>query len=371
MTSLTKKELLAQSLARHHVLQRASRLQVVSGLCGLQAQFATSPREALRIRARDYTEGGWGRGLVKIWSHRGTIHVVPASELGLHLSARGNTGSLTEAWHGWGIPLNEVERWADVIRERAAAGMGEREELKRACVAAGMAPELVPRIFNGWGGLLKEMCDRGMLVYEAGTSKRFTLPPEEPIWMPRDEARAMFVRRYFEHFGPATIADCAAFLGYPSSEVAGLVRRAGLPLRKVACDGIELFYLGDLDPEARVPGCVYLAGFDQLVLGYRNRSRFARTEDLPHITNRAGIVFPIVLYRGRVCARWKLMGKRLSITEFRPLSQTARDAIAARGRRLFAGRRIVVGFQTEADLPAPKPFNLDTLPSALRGSSEG
>lgn len=110
MTSLTKKELLAQSLARHHVLQRASRLQVVSDLCGLQAQFATGPREALRIRARDYTEGGWDRGLVKIWSHRGTIHVVPASELGLHLSARGNTGSLTEAWHGWGIPLNEVER---------------------------------------------------------------------------------------------------------------------------------------------------------------------------------------------------------------------------------------------------------------------
>ena len=189
--------------------------------------------------------------------------------------------------------------------------------------------------------------------------------------MPRDEARAMFVRRYFEHFGPATIADCAAFLGYPSSGVAGLVRRAGLSLRRVTCDGIELFYLGDLDSEARVPGCVYLAGFDQLVLGYRNRSRFARNEDLPHITNRAGIVFPIVLYRGRACARWKLVGKRLSITEFRPLSQTARDAIAARGRRLFAGRRIGVGFQTEADLPAPKPFNLETLPSALRGSSEG
>lgn len=62
MTSLTKKELLAQSLARHHVLQRVSRLQVVSDLCGLQAQFATGPREALRIRARDYTRGRLGPG---------------------------------------------------------------------------------------------------------------------------------------------------------------------------------------------------------------------------------------------------------------------------------------------------------------------
>ena len=77
MTSLTKKELLAQSLARHHVLQRATQLQVVSDLCGLQAQFATGPREALRIRARDYTEDGWDRGLViavpSMWCRRASL----------------------------------------------------------------------------------------------------------------------------------------------------------------------------------------------------------------------------------------------------------------------------------------------------------
>lgn len=41
---LTKNELLAQSLARHHLLQRADRIEVASDLCGLQAQFATGPR---------------------------------------------------------------------------------------------------------------------------------------------------------------------------------------------------------------------------------------------------------------------------------------------------------------------------------------
>lgn len=366
MPTLTKRELLAQSLARQHLLRRADRLRVASDLCGLQAQFSTGPREALRIRARDFAEDGWMAGLVKIWSHRGTIHVVPATELGLHLSARGNTGPLTEAWHGWGIPRDKIERWADFILEQVAAGVGERGELKRACLAASMEPDLAPCIFNGWGGLPKEMCDRGLLVYEAGTSKRFSLPPAAPAWMPQDEARAVFVRRYFEHFGPATVADCAAFLGYKPGEVSELARRAALPLREISCDDVTLFYLGDLDPRARVPGCVYLAGFDQLVLGYRDRARFARPEDLPHVTNRAGIVFPIVLYRGRACARWKRAGVRLVVTEFRPLSQTARDAIAARGRRLFAGEKVRVEFQTEADLPAPKPFSLDTLPSALR-----
>lgn len=370
MLTLTLKELLAQSLARHHLLRRADRLQVVSDLCGLQAQFSTGPREALRIRARDYAEDGWAEGLVKIWSHRGTIHVVPAFELGLHLSARGNTGPLTEAWYGWGIPQGEIERWADCIRELVTAGVGGREELKGACAARGMAPDLVPRIFNGWGGLLKEMCDRGLLVYEAGTAKRFALPPQEPVWLPQEEARAIFVRRYFERFGPATVADCASFLGYRPAEVLELARRAALPLKQVACGDVTLSYLGELDPEARVPGCVYLAGFDQLVLGYRDRARFARPPDLSHITNKAGIVFPVVLYRGRACARWKRAGKRLVITEFRPLSPTARNVIAARGRRLFPGEKLRVVFQTEADLPASKPFSLATLPSALRREGE-
>ncbi len=367
MVTLSRAELLAQSLARQHLVRRDTGcLQVASDLCGLQAQFSTGPREALRLRGDDFSDESWTRGLVKIWSHRGTIHVVPADELGLHLSARANTGPITEAWHGWGIPVGEIERWADEIVGLLSAGPRDREKLKASCRAAGMAEGLVPRIFNGWGGLLKELCDRGRLVYEAGGAKRFMLPPEEPVWMPRDEARSIFVRRYFEHFGPATVADCAAFLGYRPAEVSELIRRSGLRLREVSCDGKTYLYAGELDAAARVPGCVLLAGFDQMVLGYRDRSRFMDACDRGRVTNKAGIVFPVVLYRGRARARWKRDGRRLVVTEFRPLSQTARHAIAARGRRVYAGERIEVVFQTEDDLPAPKPFNLDTLPSTLR-----
>lgn len=100
-----------------------------------------------------------------------------------------------------------------------------------------MSDWLLERVFNGWGGLLKEMCDRGMLVYEAGTAKRFAAAPSPASWLPRDEARAELVRRYFERYGPATVQDCATFLGYRASEVASLVRRSALPLRELTCRG--------------------------------------------------------------------------------------------------------------------------------------
>lgn len=367
--ALSRSELLAVTLERQHLLRRdASCAQVASDLLGLQAQFSGGPRDALRARAADFSLDGWGRGLVKIWSHRGTIHVIPSSELGLHLSARDRRSPLTELWDGWGIPAGEAERWADLIRGELEHGSREREELKAACRAAGMSDWLLERVFNGWGGLLKEMCERGMLVYEPGAVKRFMVPPEPPVWMPRDEARAEMVRRYFAHYGPATVQDCAAFLGYRSTEVAGLIRRAALPLREVTCGGSTLSYLGELPSpaEVRVPGCVLLATFDQLVLGYRDRSRLIDLRDLARVTNRAGIVFAVVLYRGRARARWKREGRRVTLTEFRPLSDTARATIAGRVRRFFSPERVDVRFQGEKDAPPARPFATDGLPSELR-----
>ena len=367
--ALTRSELLAVTLGRQHLLRRdASCAEVASDLLGLQAQFSTGPREALRARAADFSPEHWGRGLVKIWSHRGTIHVVPARELGLHLSARDNRGPLTDLWGGWGIPAAEAARWADAIRAEVSSGPRGREDLKEACRAAGMSEWLLERVFNGWGGLLKEMCDRGELVYEAGTDRRFCAPPEPVAWMPRDEARAELVGRYFESYGPATLQDCACFLGYRASEVAELVRRAALPLRELSCGGVELAYLGELPSpsEARVPGCVLLAPFDQLVLGYRDRSRLIDQDDLRRVTNRAGIVFATVLYRGRARARWRREGRRVTVTEFRPLSDTARATIAARARRFFSPERVEVRFRAEKDAPAPRPFDTGGLPSELR-----
>lgn len=338
---LTRQELLRATLGAHFLLERGSRLDVLSGLCGLQAQFAANPAYALRIRARDFDARGWGEGLVKVWTLRGTIHVVRADELGLHLSARDRRGPWRPSrWRN--IPVELMPRWADFICERVAEGIDGRDELKEACRRAGMDEELLGQVFNGWGGLLKDMSDRGMIAYRPGIEKRFMLPP--PIeWMGREEARLEVLRRYFAHFGPATPQDCAAFTGWGLTEVRALLRRGGLPLREVSCDGVSYLCLGEpadgVEGARGLPRCVFLAGFDQLVLGYRDRSRFMDAGDARLVTNAAGIVFPTVMLRGRLRARWKKEPGRLVVTPFRPLSVTDQQAVSARGRRLFSDER--------------------------------
>lgn len=138
-----------------------------------------------------------------------------------------------------------------------------------------MEEDLLGCVFNGWGGLIKEMSARGLIAYEPGTQKRFLLP-KEPVWMDRDEARCILMERYFTHYGPATAEDCAAFTGWRLTEVRSLLRRADLPLQSVECEGTAYYYIGSLRAERGLPSCVYLAGFDQLPLFSGGRLRSAK-----------------------------------------------------------------------------------------------
>ena len=128
---IDKRELLHVSLRNQHLLKKTDKATVVSDLCGLQAQFANNPKYALRIRASDFSEAGWGDGLVKIWSFRGTLHAVGTDEVGLFLSARGVPNAWDDSW--WGLKKEIKPYWSEFIYERILEGANGREELKQEC----------------------------------------------------------------------------------------------------------------------------------------------------------------------------------------------------------------------------------------------
>lgn len=327
---MTARELLLATLDRQYLLQKGERLTVLADLCGLQAQFAGNPGLALRLRARDFHPDTWREGLVKVWTHRNTLHAVRRDELGLYLSAKDQAGPWEDSW--WGVPKAVKPYWSEVICEQVAAGNDTREGLKAACRARGMEDELAQRVFHGWGGLIKEMADRGLIAYAMGTDKRFVLPG--PVaWMDRDKARLTLLMRYFTHFGPATLADCAAFTGYGMTETRRLVGLGALPLREVDCGGATYFYLGPLALPRSLQACVLLAGFDQVLLGYRDRSRVMRQEDRPKVITCSGIIFPTILLNGRLRARYKVAAGGIQVTPFEPLSARAQGLIRAQAVR--------------------------------------
>ena len=289
-------EIRLRRLANHGLISPLERLEAARRLCGIQAQFMSYAQHALRVRCSDWERGG--EGLVKNWTLRGTLHVFTESDLPLFIRAenyRKNEWSGQSFWNSrpdWALTPERQSRFTEVVLEALAGGPKTRDELKSACRAEGMTEAETGSMFHPWGGGVRQLCERGFINYDAGEKKEFCLAPAfEPL--PESEAKLELAKRYFEFYGPATVKDAAYFFGTSQAEVKKLLSQ--LPVTAQGLGGRTYFRIGGEEPERDIPRCIFLAGFDQLMLGYEKReSLFLRPEHLRGIFNLAGIVLPIV-----------------------------------------------------------------------------
>jgi len=331
---MTVEELKAARLYRQHLTAPTDLHTAARDVLGVQAQFFGNALHALRIRVRDFDSAAVGRDLVKSWTIRGTLHLFDPDDLPLFLH-EGRTRFLRPCdtmEEDKLLTAARKEYFAEVILEKVQNGEGERETLRLACRAAGMTPEEEVSAFNAWGGLLRALCENGSLLHCAGEKKTFVrCPPFRP--MGRDEAEREQVRRYFAHFGPAAPRDAAYFFGWTQERVRRHMET--LPIETVSCAGRDYYSVGET-AAGEIPDCLFLAGFDQLLLGYqKTESVFLPPEHLRGIFNRAGIVMPAVLLRGRIVGKWKREKKRLFVTLFETVPAKDRAEIINEAARLW------------------------------------
>ena len=104
-------------------------------------------------------------------------------------------------------------------------------------------------------------------------------------------------------------------------------------MSETAADGKTFYYIGEISPVSGIPECIFLAAFDQLMLGYeKSESIFLPKEYLREIFTLSGIVRPAILIDGRVCGRWQKKGRRLSVTMFEAGNE---KAVTDEARRLW------------------------------------
>jgi hypothetical protein len=158
--------------------------------------------------------------------------------------------------------------------------------------------------------------------------------------MPKEDAELELTRRYFAHYGPATLRDAAYYFGVPQAVLKQRMQK--LPLAELH-DGERIRYcLKSALPSdlPAIPDCVFLAGFDPLLLGYRKEeSLFLPREHLRAVFNLAGIVFPTVMLQGRIKAKWKLSGQKLLIMPFETLNTLEKRLVADTAERTFGELR--------------------------------
>ena len=332
---MTTEEIKLRQLTGQHLIAPTNPMTVLRDLCGLQAQFLANALHALRIRSGDIPEEETD-SLIKSWTIRGTIHVFAPEDLPLFLH-RDRThflrpcDTLEADEH---ISKERKRFFADLILDAVAKGVDTRDGLKAICVDNGMADEEALSIFDPWGGTIRVLCEAGLLCHQVREKKAYRLcPPFTP--MDKEDARLEMARRYFTHYGPATVKDAAYFFATTQTEVKGWL--AKLPVTSTVCDGRTYYYIdnGAISP-ATLPECIFLAGFDPLMLGYqKTESLYLPPEHLRGIFNLAGIVMPGILLRGRVVGKWKRKDAKLSVTLFEPVCAKDKKRIERSGQALW------------------------------------
>ena len=328
---MDRAERFARILSNQFLTNPSEKGAVCRELCGIQAQFLSNSRHALAIRCQASLEEPWGRGLLKSWTLRGTVHVFAEEDLPLMLHA-GRTHFLRPKDTMDSDEFVTAERkayFAALILKALTNGPLERETLKTLCREQGMTEQEEESLFDPWGGLVRALAESGKIAHVVQEKKAFVRCPEFAP-MPLEEAQLELARRYFTAYGPATVRDAAYFFGVTQKTVKGWLDH--LP---VEGDGCYFISDGCTDwPD--LPDCLFLAGFDPLLMGYEKKeSPFLLPEYLRNVFSLAGIVNPTVLLHGQIAARWKRTGKKLQLWPFRELTAPEQTQIHEKAEQVF------------------------------------
>lgn len=258
--------------------------------------------------------------IVRSWPMRGTLHLVPAEDLGWMLDL--TTGRLmagaASRRTNLELSLADIERAREVAVDALRGGRSlDRAGIQEVWDAAGIAT-------TGQRGyhLIWSLSQTGTLCWGPlrGKEQALVLLDE---WVPaprrlaREEALGEWARRYFASHGPATVADFGWWTKLLAADVKAGVALARPALEELEVDGTT-YLMDPATPErlaaARREAPVHqaellLPGFDEFMLGYGDRSAALPAEFASRICPGGNGVFsPTVVVDGQVVGTWKWQG---------------------------------------------------------------
>lgn len=353
--SLSWSRALAWRAERHHIVERAAQrdlVPVVSDICGLHAQLMSSAELSLWARIEGFQHDAlhdalWNqRTLVKLWAMRGTLHLLPADELGVWLSALGTQTKYGNTGH------SEIDMLADAVGCALNGRVLTREELALAVEQITGSALLSEWVRFSWGSYLKAASFRGLICFAPGTgsSVRFTTPT---TWVPGEivrpdpaEALRAMTRRFLGAYAPLAAEDLARWWGgYGRALGTRLLAALGDEAVEVDVDGERLWVLARDLPEiagAETPNVArLLPAFDPWVVGAsRSAAALLEPKHRERVYRAQGWISPVVLVNGRMVGVWKHARKgrrlRVEIEPFGRLPDWARTQLNAEAERLAA-----------------------------------
>ncbi|MFQ1000637.1 winged helix DNA-binding domain-containing protein [Modestobacter sp. SSW1-42] len=280
--------------------------------------------------------------VVRSWPMRGTLHLTAADDLPwlLDLLAERAVRGAEKRRAVVGLTGADVERAREVaVAALTGGGAMSRAELL-AVLDAGGVPTAGQRGYH----LLWWLSQTGSLVMgpTRDGDQLFVLLDEwapAPRRLDREEALGELALRYFSGHGPATVADLVRWAGTTVGDVRAGLALARPHLETLTVDGTEHL----MDPgtpqrlaaaRAEAEGVHLLPGFDELVLGYADRSCTVPAEHAARIVPGGNGVFrPTVVSAGRAVATWRTgrgKGRPVEVEPFGELTPAEAAAVDVR-----------------------------------------
>ncbi len=362
--SLTWAQVLARRLERNHLLRRAARermLEVAGEVGGIQAQVLSAAELGLAIRVDGITQDDvrralWAdRTLVKSWTHRSTLHLVPSSELPMWLAARRAITKWREP--KWYEQHNLTPKRTDALLAAIVDVLDGRRLLRDE-----LATEVTKRV-GAWAqqGLQSQWSEVVGLGFQAGL---VCFGPSEGArvsyvrrdqwlrsWSDPDPRESLIevARRYLRVYGPATPRAFATWFAgrhVDPDELRAVFESIGV--KEVDVAGKRAWTLADdIDAAESQSSVRLLPQYDCYILG----SRFGReqivTQSLRDLLARldrpsfeGAVGHSLLLVDGVVDGIWKRTkrGKRIevAVTPVSPLGANERKRVREEADRIAA-----------------------------------
>ena len=279
------------------------------------------------------------REAIRTWPMRGTVHFVPPADARWMLDLTGvrALAGAERRRQTLGLDQRTADRAVEILGSVLAGG----RRLTRAQCLAALTERGVEVVGQRGYHLLWYASQRGVtaIAPHVGKEQTFVLLDEwvpEPHRPSRDEALGILALRYFRSHGPATRKDFAGWTGLTMADVKSGIAVAGDELATVDVDGVEMIAARSVLDAAgpAVGGWLALPGFDEYMLGYKERSMMVDAGHLAAIIPGGNGMFRSTIVRGgRAVAVWTRAltrtGVTASVEPLIPLTVGDRDRVGA------------------------------------------
>lgn len=350
--ALTWMQICARRLARQALLAPApDAATAVGSMCGAHAQIPSAAELSVGLRLAGATRSDirravWDdRTLVRTHGPRGTVHLLPTSELPMWTGALSAVPHTTSMPAGIRLDAGQVDAIVAAAADAVAQDDLTLDELDHAISqrCGAWAGERVMPAFQGlwprWRQVMSTASHRGALCFGPSRGRAVTyssprrwLPDLAPL--PAGEAVAALLHAYLHTYGPAQPADFARWLAAPTGWAGAVFDERRAAIEPVDCAGWTAWVnAGDTAPtDADADGVWLLPYFDAYVVGSYPRDRVfpGRAAERALARTQAGN-FPVLLVAGETAGVWhqRRSGRRIAITvePLRPMTPRHRRAL--------------------------------------------